>query len=395
MSKRAGIQTTIIVAMLGMIGPFAIDTIFPGFARMGAQFGASDAALQQVVSVYLLSFAVTSLFHGPISDAVGRKPVMLVGLSVFVLASIGCALAPNLPVLLALRVVQGASAGAGQIIARTLVRDLYDGVQAQRVMAQVAMIFAIAPAIAPVVGGWLLAIGNWPIIFGFLAAYGALLVALVAFVLPETHPKEARTPVRVGSILSGLVQVAKSWPFMRLAVASSFGFAAQFLYIAGAPIFIVRLLGLGEQDFWVLFVPMIGGMALGSLANSRLAAWGRPVRLASIGFGFMIVSALVNLAVTYLVGAALPWVILGPPITAFGVALAFPVLQLHMLDMFPARRGAAASLQSFAALLLNAAIAGMIVPLVSGSVQAMAATSAGFAVGAVVLWAWHVADARR
>lgn len=394
MSKRGGLQTTIIVAMLGMLGPFAIDTIFPGFARIGVQFGVTDAALQQILSVYLLSFAIASLFHGPISDAVGRKPVMIVGLSAFVLASIGCALAPNLPVLLGMRVLQGASAGAGQIISRALVRDLYSGVQAQRVMAQIAMIFGIAPAIAPVVGGWLLAVGNWPVIFVFLALYATLLIVVVMFGLPETHPASARTPVNLRAILGGLVLVGRSGAFLRLAFASSLGFSAQFLYIAGAPIMIVRLLGLGERDFWMLFFPMISGMVLGSWTNSRLAAWGRPMRLASIGFGFMLVSAVVNVVVAAAVGPSMPWAVIGPPITAFGVALTFPVLQLHMLDMFPARRGAAASLQSFATLLLNALVAGVIVPMVSGSVLTMALTSAGFAVGAVALWTWHVAASR-
>lgn len=395
MSKRAGLRTTLIIAMLGMIGPFTIDTIFPGFARIGVQFGVNDAALQQLVSVYLLSFAVTSLFHGPISDAVGRKPVMMIGLGVYVLASVGCALAPNLPVLLGFRVLQGASAGAGLIISRALVRDLYSGSQAQRVMAQVMMIFGIAPAIAPVIGGWLLTLGNWPVIFVFLAAYGALLLALVAFGLPETHPMQARTPVRVSAIVSGLGQVGRSWQFMRLALASSFGFAAQFIYIAGAPIVVVRLLGLGEQDFWVLFFPMIAGMVVGSFLNARLAAWGRPVRLATVGFGFMLISAIVNVVLTSALGATLPWAVFGPPITAFGVALAFPVLQLSMLDLFPTRRGAAASMQSFVTLLLNAALAGIIVPAVAGSLLTVALTSAGFAVLAVALWAWHVWDATR
>lgn len=381
--------------MLGMLGPFAIDSVLPGFARIGAQFNLPDAPLQQIVSVYLISFAVASLFHGPISDAVGRKPVMTIGMGVFAVASLGCALSPNLPVLLGFRVLQGASAGAGQIIARTLIRDLYDGVRAQRVMAQVAMIFSIAPAIAPMISGWLLALGGWPVIFYFLVGYAILLVVLVTFGLPETHPPQDRTPVRVKVIFGGLAQVGRSWTFMRLALISSFGFGAQFLYIAGAPVFLVRLLGFGEQDFWVLFVPMITGMMLGSLANSRLAAWGRPVRLVTIGFGFVGIAAVTNIVMVSLVGANLPWVMVGPPLTAFGISLAFPVLQLKMLDLFPTRRGAAASMQSSITLLFNALIAGVIVPLASASVLRMALVSATFAGVTVLLWAWHVFDERR
>src|SRR5699024_830689 len=151
--------TTVLLALLGMFGPFSIDTPFPAFVAMGEELDVSGASMQLVISAYLGSFAVMSLFHGPISDALGRKPVMVSGALVYALASIGCALAPSLPVLLVFRVLQGASAGAGTIVSRTVVRDLYEGPAAQRLMGLVAMIFAVAPAIAPVMGGWLLLLG--------------------------------------------------------------------------------------------------------------------------------------------------------------------------------------------------------------------------------------------
>nr|WP_206079878.1 MFS transporter [Propioniciclava coleopterorum] len=144
-------QPVLLVALagLGMVGPFTIDTIFPAFAQMAVDLDVTPFALQQLLSVYLLSFAVMSLFHGPLSDALGRKPVIVAGLSVYALASVGCALAPDLTWLLILRAVQGASAGAGQIISRAMVSDLFVRERAQRVMAQIAMIFGLAPALAP------------------------------------------------------------------------------------------------------------------------------------------------------------------------------------------------------------------------------------------------------
>lgn len=397
MSKRVGLQTTIIVAMLSMIGPFAIDSVFPAFARIGIQFGASDAALQQITSIYLFSYAFASLFHGPISDAVGRKPVMIVGMSAFALASIGCAFAPNLGLLLAFRAAQGVFAGAGQIISRALIRDLYDGWQAQRVMAQVSMIFAIAPAIAPVVGGWLLTVGDWEIIFTFLTAYTLLLLALITFGLPESHPVEKRTPLRMGRLFFGMRQVAASGAFVRLAFASSLAFSAQFLYIVGAPIFVVRLLGLGERDFWIFFVPLITGMTLGSYLNARLAEWGHADKVASIGYGIMLAAIVLNVGFAASpLADRLPWPVIGPGLIAFGMSLAFPILQLTMLDLFPALRGTAASLQAFTSLLLNALLAGVVVPLVSSSILTMALASGVFSLAGAGLWTWHVvADRRR
>ena len=176
---RHHIGITIIIAMLGMIGPFTIDTMFPAFAQIGREFTVDTVALQQLTSIYLVSFAAMSLFHGPISDAVGRKPVMLAGLALYVLASVGAALAPSFTILLVFRAIQGLSAGAGQIISRALIRDIFSGAAAQRLMAQVSMIFAIAPAVAPVMGGWILLVGDWRLTFWFLMVFGLLLLSLI------------------------------------------------------------------------------------------------------------------------------------------------------------------------------------------------------------------------
>lgn len=386
----------LVIAFLSMMGPFTIDSVFPAFEHIGGQFGASTAAMQQVTSVYLLAFGFMSLFHGPVSDAVGRKPVMVTGIVLYALASIGCALSVSLPMLLAFRVLQGASAGAGQIISRAVIRDVYAGPEAQRLMAQVSMIFAVAPALAPIVGGWLLRAGHWPIIFWSLAGFGAALAAWVQFGLPETHPDERRIALRMRPIVVGMAQVARSLPFLRLALAGAAGFSAQFLYIASAPIFVVKLLGKGDQDFWVFFVPLITGMMLGSFANSRLAGRVAPTRIVTVGLLWALLASVLNAVLSSLPGAPdLPWAVLGPALMATGIAFAFPVLQLRMLDLFPKQRGSAASLQAFISLMINAALAGVVAPLVTTSVGMLAATALSFSVVSVLLWAWHLLAVRR
>ncbi|WP_284548737.1 multidrug effflux MFS transporter [Aestuariimicrobium sp. T2.26MG-19.2B] len=388
---RHHVGATIIIAMLGMIGPFTIDSMFPAFAQIGREFSVDTVALQQLTSVYLVSFAVMSLFHGPISDAVGRKPVMITGLLVYALASVGAALAPSFGVLLVFRAMQGLSAGAGQIISRALIRDLFHGAAAQRLMAQVSMIFAISPALAPVVGGWILLVGNWRLTFWFLVAFGVLLCVLVRFGLPETHPHQRRVPLRVGTLLRGLAQVMGNRVFLRLGFASAFAFAAQFLYISAAPIFIVDLLGKGEQDFWIFFVPMIAGMMTGFFLNARLAERVPGRRLATIGYVVAISAGLVNVALSALPSAPqLPWAVVGPMLIAFGVALSFPVVNLVMLDLFPSLRGSAASGQSFMQLMLNAALAGLVVPMVTGSVLQLALAAACFSLAGFGMWVWHL-----
>ncbi len=371
-----------------MIGPFTIDTVFPGFEAMGRDFGAGSAAMQQVTSVYLISFAVMSVLHGPISDALGRKPVMLGGLAIYVLATIGCALSPSLPVLLACRALQGASAGAATIVSRAVIRDLYSGPEAHRLMSQVMMIFSIAPAIAPVAGGLLLAWGPWPVIFWAIAGYGVAIAVTTVVVLPETLPPEDRHPLRLGSVIAGILEVGRHAAFARLALATTFVFAAQFVYIVSAPIMVVDLLGKGEQDFWMLFVPLIAGMVVGAALSGRLAGRIDSSHLVDRAIAVALLAATLNLALMVTL-PRLPYAVLGPALIAFAVAIAFPVLQLSMLDLFPHHRGAAASLATFASLVFNALLAGAISPLVTGSLFALALSSTLFAVVGAGFWLVH------
>ncbi len=381
----------IILAGLGMVGPFSIDTIFPAFTQLAVDLNTSALALQQLISVYLLAFAVMSLFHGPLSDAVGRKPVILVGSALFVASSIACALAPSLGWLLVGRALQGLSAGAGQIISRAMVRDIFVGHQAQRVMSQIAMIFGLAPALAPIVGGWLLTHGDWRGIFWFLTGLGLVLLVLVWLFLPETHPEQNRTPLRVGPLFGSLWAVWTNPGGRRLALTAMVNFAGMFLYISSAPILVVTLLGRGEQDFWMLFVPLISGLVIGSWVSGRLAGRITGRRLATIGYWVSLTGGAANL-VLMLVPAArtLPWAVLFLPVYTFGVALAFPILTLAMLDLFPANRGAAASVQSFVALVSNALIAGVLAPLVAFSLPSLAVTALALTTIGYLMWRRHL-----
>ncbi len=384
----------LILAGLSMLGPFSIDTPFPAFAEMASDFDVTSDEMQLVVSAYLIAFGLMSPFHGPLSDAIGRRKVILAGVAIYVVASIGCALAPNLETLLVFRVLQGLSAGGGVIVSRTVIRDVYSGPEAQRLMSRVMMIFALAPAVAPIIGGLLLQVGPWPITFWFMAAIGLLLVAVVAVALPETHPVELRIPLNVGSLVRSLTEVTRNATFHRVAWAAALSFAGQFIYIGAASIFVVDLLGRGELDFWIFFVPMIGGVLIGAQISSWAAGRivGNGLVTGALLFGTF--GCVVNVVLAVVAGPTLPWAVVGPALIGIATAAAYPSMQLALLDMFPVGRGAAVSMFTFFTLLLNGLIAGLLAPLVTGSVVELALASTALVVAGLLSWLWHLSVTR-
>ena len=385
-----------VLALLSMIGPFSIDTPFPAFSQMGEALDVSSDELQLVVTAYMLAFAAMSIFHGPLSDAIGRRPVIVWSLLAYAVASVACAFAPTLEWLLVGRVVQGLAAGGSTIVSRTIIRDLFDGREAQRMMSQVAVIFGMAPAIAPIVGGLLIQVGPWETVFWFMAALALALVALSVTLLPESHPPERRVPLRVGEIVRGLATVGRVPAFHRMAWAGTFVFGAQFLYIGGASIFVVDLLGEGELDFWKLFVPMIGAMMIGSITSGRMGRLVTTSRLVSIGYAVSTAGAMLGVVIALTpAGEVLPWAVAGVALVAFGNGLAYPNIQLLMLDLVPTRRGAVMSAGSFITLVFNAASAAVLAPYAGRSVLGFAVTAAVCVLLGWGCWRWHQHAERR
>ncbi|GMU43625.1 MAG: MFS transporter [Lysobacterales bacterium] len=366
-----------IIAALSMIGPFAIDTFFPAFPAIGKEFAASPFRLQQTLSLYLVAYALMSLWHGGLSDALGRKPVILVSLCVFALASVGCALASSMDMLLAFRVLQGLSAGAGVIVGRAIVRDCFAGARAQRVMSGVSMLFGIAPALAPIIGGYLLVFG-WRASFWFLVAWTITLVLACWRALPETHPLQARVPLRPGPLLVGYGQMLRNPRFVLLCLGGGCNFAAIFMYISAAPAFVIELLGFNERQFGMFFVPTISGMVLGSFAAGRMAGRLSALQGLRVAYTLTLLAGLANLGYTLANGGMIAWpqAVLPVALTAFGVALSHPLLTLASMDQYPGRRGAASSLQMFLSLLINASVAGLAAPMLQHDARLLALGSA-------------------
>jgi DHA1 family bicyclomycin/chloramphenicol resistance-like MFS transporter len=164
----------VLLGGLSMVSPFSIDTFFPAFHAMEKALKVDAWQLQQVITAYMLPFAFASLIHGPLSDAVGRRPVMIWGMSLYTVGSIACTLAPNYTSLMGARMLQGATAGVGVVIGRAVIRDLYEGARAQRLMSITTMIFSIAPAVAPIIGGWAHVAFGWRAVFAVMTICGLI-----------------------------------------------------------------------------------------------------------------------------------------------------------------------------------------------------------------------------
>jgi DHA1 family bicyclomycin/chloramphenicol resistance-like MFS transporter len=376
-----------LLAALSMISPFSIDTFFPSFHAIAAAFSLSTWAVQQTLTVYMLPLSIMSLVQGPLSDALGRRPVILAGLCVYTLASVGCALAPNFTTLLLFRALQGISAGVGMIVGRAVIRDLFEGPQAQRLLSLVTMLFAFAPAVAPVIGGWIHVTLGWHGVFGFMSVFGAALGIATYTYLPETHPKDKRAHLHVGGLARTAWSIVQHREFLLLATAMGANFAALMSFVGAAPAVILDHWHLTETQFAYLFIPVIGGLISAAFLSGRMA--GRFTYAQQSHLGFML--ALAGSAFMTLLCAVFE----APPILiqqliiafiAFGVQLAGPTLSLRMLDLFPLSRGSAASVQSCVSIAISALVFGLISPLLSGSMLTLAEGSFCAALIAFGLW---------
>ena len=378
-----------LLAGLAMLGPFSIDAFFPAFRAMQAELDVGPDAMQLTLSAYLGAYAVMSLIHGPLSDSFGRRGVIVYSLLVFVAASAGCALATSFEMLMIFRLLQGASAGAGMIVGRAIIRDRFDGADAQRLMSQVTLIFGVAPAVAPIIGGWVLTIAGWRAIFWALGGFTAMLVVLSIGALPETHPRERRVRLAPKPLLRTYGKITGDGGFLLLGAAASLNFGALFTYIASAPAIVLNLLHLNEREFAWLFVPTIGGMMIGSLLSGRLAGRISTLRTVQLAYTLMGAGTLINLVVSSTLPPGLPWTVLPIGLIGMGVSLAFPTLTLLMLDRFPAVRGAAASVQAALTLSFSAVVSGVVAPLVSHGTLPLALTAASLSFSGFILWRFY------
>jgi len=361
-----------LLAGLSALGPFSIDAYLPAFAGIQESLQANPLEIQQTMSGYLFAFGVMFLFHGALSDSFGRRPVILAALVVYTVASIGAAIAETVHGLILWRVVQGLSVGAGMVVGRAMIRDLFNAEDAQRLMSLVTLFFGLAPAIAPIIGGWLFVGLGWRSIFWFLAVVGLILVMVGWKALPETLDPSARQSFHPIALWHGYQEVGIDRRFLLLSLAAGFNFNAFFLYVVSAPAFLGEHLKLGPEQYAWLFIPSISGIMMGARISGISAGKVAPVEMVKRSYFFMGTAAVGNLAYSFIDTPAVPWAMVPIFVFAIGFAMAMPSITLMTLDLFPTRRGMAASLQGFVSGMVNTLNAGLISPALWGSTWLLA-----------------------
>ena len=274
-SARAGIGLTILLGALTALPPLGIDMGLPALGRIGRDLHASAAATLLTLSLFLAGFATAQLVLGPLSDRIGRRPVLLGGLALFAAGGLGCALAGSIGALLAWRLAQGTGAAAGTVMAFAMIRDLFDGEAARRQISYVATVLPLAPMIAPTLGGLVLLHLGWRGIYGLLGAGGVLLLAVASMRLPETH-RASGTPVPVARAYAQVLRHRQAGGY---ALANALSFAMLFAWVSGSPLVLMGDAHVGPAAYGGLFACISGGLLAGAWISGRMAARHMPLRL--------------------------------------------------------------------------------------------------------------------
>lgn len=385
---------TFVLAALSWIGPFSIDTYLPSLPSISKSLNVSAAQVQQTMTAFLAFFAIMSLWHGAISDAFGRRRLVLICLGIFTAASLGCATAVNVHSLMFFRALQGATAGAGMVVGRAVVRDLFEGAAAQRLMSHVATIFTVAPVVAPVAGGYLQTWFGWRSIFILLIILSTFLLIASWRWLPETLPREQRQRLEAGYLARTYWKVLTSPPFLLACASMGFTSAGFFIYIMGAPQFLMKHLGLRETQFLWLFGPMAVAMVVGAWLSGFCAGRISGNRTILIGYLISAVAAVVNILLNAFVPPMVPWTILPLVVYVVGMSMAMPSLSLITLDLFPSQRGLAASCQGFISLGANSAVSAL-VPLIWATTVTMAITEIVMLIAGVITLGFYFVTMKR
>lgn len=359
-------NSTLLLVVLGLLtafGPFSIDTYLPALPDVAASLNASIATVQLSISSFFFGMALGQLFVGPISDRFGRKMPLYVGVSLYIVATVGCAFAPTAQALIVLRFFQALGGAAGVVISRAMVRDIFPPHETARVFSLLTLVMGVAPILAPTLGGVLLAAFGWRSIFVFLTLFGVLALLGAWLVLPETRPADASMSLHLGPVLRGYSRIAASSQFLRFALVGGMGSAGMFAYIAGSSFVYIERFGVGPSVFGWIFGVNALGFVTASQINRYWLARQTPTRILRLVQPVQAIAGVCLLLAAWLGIGGLPLMLALNFIFVATIGFILPNTTALALAPFYRRAGAASALlgasQSTIATLAAAAVSAL------------------------------------
>ena len=377
--------TALVLGLLSAIGPFAIDMYLPALPSIGQSLGASVSAVQASLMAFFVSLGIGQIVYGPVSDMVGRKPPLYFGLILFGVGSVGCALAPDIHTLVALRFVQGLGACAGMVVPRAVVRDLHTGHDAARLISLLMLVFSVSPILAPLTGSFLIEWAGWRSVFWAVTVAAALGLVLLATRLPETRPPEARLESSLGSALAAYGQLLRHRHFMGLVFIGAFGMSSFFAYLANSSFVLIDHYGLTPRQYSFAFAANAASFIGVSQFTARLGKrFGMVpmVKVAVLGYA----GTMVCLLLVFLAGADHLALILGMLFLGFGfLGLVIPTTAVLALDDHGPIAGAASALMGTLQFVTGALVMALTGLFADGTARAMLIAIAGSSLVAFAL----------
>ena len=372
MLSPRSVQVTAIIASLVALGPLSTDMYLPAFPAMMQAFSAGIDDVQRTLSVFMFGFAVAQLAYGPLSDRFGRKPVLFGGIGLFFLSSLGILFAESIETLTVLRLFQAIGGSAGPVLGRAMVRDIHGPRESARLLSYIGTAMALAPAVAPILGGFMTIWFGWSSIFLFLACYGLLGLALLRLFVPETAPGGNRPSIAVRSLLTnyGLLLRHPTWRWYTL--CCSFVFGGLFSFLSGASFVIIEFLGYREATFGLFFAFVVVGFMAGTLIGGRTVRAVGIERLIGIGSAIAassgVLMALLALLQVYHAAA----VIIPQTLFMVGVGIVMPQSMAGALAPFPNIAGTSSALLGFIQMSMAAVVGILVGHYHDGSPRSMA-----------------------
>jgi MFS transporter, DHA1 family, multidrug resistance protein len=372
MHRANGLRVTALLTALVALGPISTDLYLPSLPGLLRHFGADIAEVQLTLSVFLIGLAGGQLVYGPLSDRFGRRPVLLAGLVIYVLASLACVAASGMPALIAARLVQACGACAGPVVCRAVVRDVHGREGAARVLSYMGAAMALAPALGPILGGFIEGWLGWRANFAVLALYGAVGLGVTLAILPETAPDRDR-PIAVGALLYGYGALMKARAYLGFVLACALAYGGIFSFISGSSFVFVDILGLKPQTYGLCFATIVLGYMSGTLAGGRLTRRLGIERMVRFGGWIAAAGGLILACVIWTEGASVPGILLPTMVYMVGTGLILPNAMAGAIGPFAGIAGTAAALLGFIQMGLAAGIGVAIGHLADGTARPMAA----------------------